>query len=241
MYVLVIDDDPMVCKTAKFLLTEEGYEVETALSGAAAVDLIGQRQPDLFVLDMVLPDVDGFQIYTQLQQANADARILFLTPRGWLDDCTIGLELNVGVFLAKPFGAEEFISCVNSLAWRSLTQRENRWEDRIAVGNAELRINASRLVIKVGNVLQLVSLTPPEVNLLRCLMLNPGNVVPGDVLMDGLWQNVSGDDGVQHVEAHMRGLLTKIAHALPEMSDSRDAGYIEPVGARGFKFNVITA
>src|SRR5450759_2094741 len=106
MYVLVIDDDPMICKTAKFLLTQEGYEVDVALSGEAAVDLIENRQPDLFVLDLILPDVDGFEIYRHLHTSNADARILFLTPRGWLDDCTVGLELNVGGFLSKPFEAE---------------------------------------------------------------------------------------------------------------------------------------
>ncbi len=241
MYVLVIDDDPMICKAAKFLLTQEGYEVDVALSGEAAVDLIERRQPDLFILDLVLPDVDGFEIYKRLQQSNADARILFLTPRGWLNDCTVGLELNVGAFLAKPFDAEEFISCVNSLAWRCLIQHDNRQEDRIKVGNAELRVSASRLVIKVGNILRLVSLTLFEVNLLRCLMLNPGRVVPGDVLRDGAWESVYQDNGSESLEAHIGGLLTKIAQAMPEVPGIDSPGYIETVGASGFKFNVINA
>lgn len=240
MYVLVIDDDPMICKTAKYLLTQEGYEVDVALCGEAAVDLVEKRQPDLFVLDLILPDVDGFEIYRHLQQANADARILFLTPRGWLEDYTAGLELNVGFFLAKPFEAEEFVNCVNSLAWRSLTQRGSQVEDRITVGNAELRVGASRLVIKTGNILRLVNLTLTEVNLLRCLMLNPGRVVPGDVLRDGVWENAYDDDGLA-VEVHIRGLLTKIAHAVPDVTGGGDPGYIEPVGPSGFKFNVITA
>ncbi len=241
MYVLVIDDDPMICKTARYLLTEEGYEVDIALSGEAAVDLIEKRQPDLFVLDLVLPDVDGFEIYKHLQRSNADAMIVFLTPRGWLDDYTAGLELNVGLFLSKPFEADDFVSCVNSLAWRSLTRHEGPVEDRITVGNAELRVGASRLVIKTGNILRLVNLTLPEVNLLRCLMLNPGRVVPGDVLRDGVWDDIGVDDDGLAVEVHIRGLLTKIAHAVPDAAEAGDQGYIEPVGSRGFKFNVITA
>jgi two-component system, OmpR family, alkaline phosphatase synthesis response regulator PhoP len=241
MYVLVIDDDPMVCKMARFLLTEEGYEVDVATSGEAAVAIIERRQPDLFVLDMVLPDVDGFEIYRQLQNASADARILFLAPRGLVKDCDSGLELHMGCILSKPFEAEEFVTCVNTLAWRCLTERDGKLRDRIRVGNAELRLRDSRLIIRTGEILRLVTLTAQESTLLGCLMLNPGRVVPGDVLRGGAWEREQRSNEAESVRENVGGLLKKIAAAVPGWSHTDSPGYIETVGDSGYRFNVISA
>jgi DNA-binding response OmpR family regulator len=235
MYVLVIDDDPMIRKTAEFLLTDDGFEVGVAASGAAAAEMVEMRQPDLFVLDLVLPDVDGFEIYRRLQEANADAMILFLTPRGWVDDCTEGLELNTGTFLQKPFSPEEFIARVNSLALRCLSAGRDGIEERIRVGSAELRVKDSRLVLSSGNISRLVNLTLAEVSLLRLLMVNAGKVVPENVLRDGVPHMAAGCDRDRETDTHLVGLLRKLTLVAPAPR------YIESSGTHGYRFNVITA
>lgn len=232
MYVLVIDDDPMICKMAKFLLTEEGYEVDVTSTGEDAVAMIERRRPDLFILDLVLPDVDGFQIYRHLQGSRADAGILFLTPQGWLDDSATGLQLRLGAFLCKPFSAEEFITAVHSLASRCGSSPQKVSPDRLRVGSVELRAKNDRLVIRNGNLFRLMNLSRFEASLLHCLMLNTGSVVPEELLREGITEGGFPEDGRDVVDAILGGLLARMGSA----DDS--AAYIESCGG-GYRFNAV--
>ncbi len=107
MYVMVVDDDPLISKMVKFLLTEEGYEVATSSSAQAAFALLEKRQPDLFILDVMMPQMDGFEVCKRLRNINADAAILFLTARSEMSDKLSGLQIGADDYLVKPFEPAE--------------------------------------------------------------------------------------------------------------------------------------
>jgi DNA-binding response OmpR family regulator len=235
VYVVVVDDDPLICKMVKFILAEDGYEVSTASSAQAAFALMEKRHPDLFILDVMMPHMDGFEVCRRLRSANSDAVILFLTAKGELSDRLSGLQLGADDYLVKPFEPAELTARVKALMRRYQRFREAPHTTHLTAGNVELHISDLKLVVGNRSGGQLVSLTPTEMKLLRCLMVNAGRVVSRDVLLDSIWgYGISAGDG-QIIDVYIRRIRKKIEE------DPSNPHFIESVRGSGYKFNVAAA
>ncbi len=232
VYVLVVDDDPLISKMVKFLLTEEGYEVATSSSAQAAFALLEKRQPDLFILDVMMPQMDGFEVCRRLMNINADAAILFLTARGEMSDKLSGLQIGADDYLVKPFEPAELVARVKALMRRYQRTREAPHESNIKIGNVELQVSDLKLVIANKSGGRSVGLTPTEMKLLRSLMINAGRVVSRDTLLDAIWgYGVSAGDS-QIIDVYIRRIRKKIEE------DPGSPRYIESVRGSGYRFNV---
>ncbi|HEX9015682.1 MAG TPA: response regulator transcription factor [Chloroflexota bacterium] len=232
MYVLVVDDDPLISKMVKFLLSEEGYEVGTSSSAQAAFALLEKRQPDLFILDVNMPQMDGFEVCKRLRNINADAAILFLTGRSDMADKLSGLQIGADDYLVKPFEPAELVARVKALMRRYQRTREAPHESNVKVGNVELQVSDLKLVMANRNGGKAVSLTPTEMKLLRSLMINAGHVVSRDTLLDAIWgYGVSAGDS-QIIDVYIRRIRKKIE------DDPSNPTFIESVRGSGYKFSM---
>lgn len=231
MYVLVVDDDPLVSKMVKFLLTEEGYEVTTASSAQAGFALMEKRRPDLFILDVMMPHMDGFELCKKLRSVDPDAAILFLTAKGEMTDKLEGLQIGADDYLVKPFEPAELVARVRALMRRYQRAREAPHEGQVRVGGLELQVGELKLVMANRAGGKVVSLTPTEMKLLRSLMSNAGHVVSRDTLLDSIWgYGVSAGDS-QIIDVYIRRIRKKIEE------DPSNPKYIESVRGSGYRFN----
>jgi DNA-binding response OmpR family regulator len=176
MYVLAADSDPVMCKAIKFMLAGEGHEVSTSCTGAGVVALAQEREPDLFILDMSLPDVDCLKVYQHLRRAGSSARVLFLVPK---NDIILqpkeDLALASGDFLVKPFEPDHFIAKVRKLSAVAVGLTGPERAKRISVGGLQLRPDLSRLIIHQQKVVRVVSLSPVETEVAYLLMRSAGS------------------------------------------------------------------
>lgn len=235
MYVLVVDDDPLTCKMVKFILSEDGYEVATASSAMAAFALLEKRHPDLFILDVMMPHMDGFEVCKRLRSAKSDAVILFLTAKGELNDKLSGLQVGADDYLVKPFEPAELSARVKALMRRYQRFQEAPHPTHLKAGSVELHISDLKLVVSKKTGGHLVSLTPTEMKLLRCLMVNAGRVVSRDVLLDSIWgYGVSAGDS-QIIDVYIRRIRKKIEE------DPSNPRLVESVRGSGYRFNPATA
>jgi len=235
VYVLVVDDDPLTCKMVKFILSEDGYEVATAGSAMAAFALLEKRHPDLFVLDVMMPHMDGFEVCRRLRNAKSDAVILFLTAKGELNDKLSGLQMGADDYLVKPFEPAELSARVKALMRRYQRFQEAPHTTNLKAGGVELHISDLKLVVSNKTGGYPVSVTPTEMKLLRCLMVNAGRVVSRDVLLDSIWgYGVSAGDS-QIIDVYIRRIRKKIEE------DPGNPRLIESVRGSGYKFNPISA
>ncbi|TAK28390.1 MAG: response regulator transcription factor [Chloroflexota bacterium] len=230
MHVLVVDDDPLICKLVRFLLTEEGYQVTTVDSSHAAFALLENHHPDLFILDVMMPNMDGFELCKRLRSADSDAMILFLTAKSELGDRVSGLQLGADDYLVKPFEPAELVVRVKALMRRHQHFRESPHLTHLRVGNMELHAGDLKLVFNNDKGGHLVSLTPTEMKLLRCLMINAGHVVSRDVLLDTIWGYGMANGDSQVIDVYIRRLRKKIEE------NPSNPKFIESVRGSGYRF-----
>jgi DNA-binding response OmpR family regulator len=243
--VLVVDDEPTLLEVVTFNLRREGYEVETAGDGLAALDKARTASPDLIVLDIMLPALDGFQVVRTLR-AESVVPILVLSARGEEFDRVLGLELGADDYLTKPFAIRELLARVKSLlrraqmpAARSDTPaeasavggRENGWPTkgeasrRLVVGN--LVIDSARRQASLGGVA--LSLKPKEFDLLYYIARHPGIVLSRDALLREVWGYDYPVD-TRTVDVHVSWLRQKIEE------DPSQPRRIETVRGHGYRF-----
>jgi DNA-binding response OmpR family regulator len=229
--VLVVDDDPLHCKLVQFLLAEEGYEVTAVGSPDAALAQVETSPPDLYVLDVNMPQTSGFDLCRKLRTANPSAVILFLTARTELDDRVSGLELGADDYLIKPFEPAELVARVKALMRRYQRTQKATYASSLKAGNVELHTSDLEVVVNGKNGTRLVALTPTEMKLLRCLMAASDRVVSRDVLLGSIWgYGVTAGDG-QVIDVYIRRLRKKIE------DDPSNPQVIESVRGSGYKFN----
>ena len=181
--VLVADDDPRLLNLLKWTLEMGEYRVLAAPDGSSALESARQTPPDLYVLDVSMPDIDGFEVVRRLRQDNVLSPILMLTGRGDEQDKVTGLEAGADDYQTKPFGRRELLARVNALLRRTQTYEREPGTDAVETG--DLRIDFDqRLVYKHGKV---VDLTPTEFHILANLGREIGKVVPGSALLHKVW------------------------------------------------------
>ena len=220
--VLVCDDEPGIVELLQVSQTFQGFEVATPDDGARAVDLARTFRPDVVVLDVMMPRMDGFDALVRLRADGCHAPVLFLTARDAVVDRVRGLTAGGDDYVTKPFSLEEVIARIRVLARRGSAPRVEPVEHRITFADIELH-DDSHEVFKAGRP---VALSPTEFRLLRYFMVNAGVVLSKARILDHVWEyDFGGDAGV--VESYVSHLRSKVdTGPVKYLHTIRGVGYV---------------
>jgi DNA-binding response OmpR family regulator len=198
--ILVVDDEDAILDFVELGLRYEGFDVELARDGMEAIAAVASRRPDLILLDLNLPGLDGLDVCRRVRQAS-DVPIIMLTARGDVDERVEGLEAGADDYLPKPFKFKELLARVRAV----LRRRTSAAERILKFGGLELNRD-TREVFQEGRP---VHLTPRELDLLETFMLHPRQVMTRDVLLDRVWGTDYLGDG-NLIEVHISALRDKL-------------------------------
>ncbi len=220
--ILVVDDELTLLNSVRAYLEQEGYDVQTATDGRMALQVARESQPDLVILDIMLPEIDGLEVLRRLRQGS-DAYVIMLTAKADEADKVIGLGMGADDYVTKPFSPRELVARVKA-ALRRLGGRHEGTTDLVS-RHIRLEIDA-RTALKDGRPLDL---TPIEFDLLHALMRHTGRVLSREQLIEQVWgYEYYGDERV--VDVHIGRLRKKIE------DDPTDPTLIGTVWATGYRF-----
>ena len=205
MRILIVDDDPPSVKMIGFLLREEGYTVLTAHSGPAALSMLNDEIPDLVILDVMMPGMDGLEVCRRIRRIT-DLPIIFLSARGETSDRVAGLDVGADDYLPKPFEPSELLARVRAVMRRAEAFAFGDRLSQLTVVGIHLDPVNNQAVFADG---EQVYLTPIEFRLLHYLMSNAGRALSHDQLFATVW-GYDYDGSTNLVAAHMRRLRRKI-------------------------------
>jgi len=218
--VLVVDDEPNICALLSATLRLVEFEVQVAHSGREALAAAEQYQPDLVVLDVMLPDLDGFEVARKLREKGQNTPVLFLTARHSVEDRISGLTVGADDYVTKPFSLEEVVLRIRAILRRA---RMAEPTDDGVLRYADLEMDEDAHVVKRAG--KIVDLSPTEFNLLRYLMDNAGRVVSKAQILDRVWNYDFGGDG-RIVESYIYYLRKKVDRWDPPLIHTlRGVGY----------------
>lgn len=228
--IIVVDDESSIRDLLRFNLEKAGYMVECLDDGLAAVKRIMDDTPDLLVLDLMLPGMDGLEVCRHLrhQEKTQHLPIIMLTARGEEIDRVVGLEIGADDYLTKPFSPRELVARIKSILRRSLgTKEDSSQGSRKSIIRGNLEIYPERFeVLLNGDILEL---TPKEFQLLMQLAANPGKVFTREFLLENIWgYEFVGD--TRTVDVHIRHLRQKM-----EIKPSQP-NLIETIRGIGYRF-----
>jgi two-component system OmpR family response regulator len=203
--ILVVDDEINIVELLAVSLKFQGFEVHTATSGTAALDLARQIRPDAVILDVMMPGMDGLGVLRRLRADGIDAPALFLTARDSVQDKIAGLTLGGDDYVTKPFSLEELVARLRVILRRAGKAVEEPKVSRLTFADIELDEDTHE-VWKAG---ELVSLSPTEFTLLRYFVINAGTVLSKPKILDHVWHYDFGGD-VNVVESYVSYLRRKI-------------------------------
>jgi two-component system OmpR family response regulator len=217
--VLVVDDEPNIVDVVTMALNFQGFSVACAGTGAEAIAAVGTFAPDIIVLDVMLPDMEGFDVAQRLGAQHARVPIIYLTARDATEDKIRGLTLGGDDYVTKPFSLEELIARIRSiLRRRGLAEPES---SRLVFEDLELDEDAH----EVRRANEIVDLTATEYRLLRYLMLNPRRVLTRAQLLEHVWEYDFGGDA-RVLETYISYLRKKLdAHGPSLIHTVRGVGY----------------
>jgi two-component system response regulator ResD len=223
--VLVVDDEPTITDVVSRYLQRAGYETRSAADGPRALQLAAEARPDLVVLDLMLPGMDGLEVMRRLRAAGNGRRlpVILLTAKGEPTDRVIGLRLGADDYVAKPFSPAELVARVDAVLRRVDASPER--EDPIAFDELELDPVARSVTVRGEEV----QLTVREYELLLHFMRHPGQVFSRDQLMDSVWQYSFYSD-TSTVTVHVRRLRAKIEE------DPSNPRWLQTVWGVGYRF-----
>ncbi|MFV2100114.1 response regulator transcription factor [Micromonospora sp. LOL_024] len=218
--LLVVEDDPNILELLSASLRFAGFDVATATSGSAALNAARDRRPDLVVLDVMLPDLDGFEVIRMMREGGTRTPVVFLTARDATDDKIRGLTLGGDDYVTKPFSLEELTARIRAVLRRTSTGEQA--PARLTFADLELD-EETHEVYRAG---QRVQLSPTEFKLLRYLMLNANRVLSKAQILDHVWNyDFRGDDNI--VESYISYLRRKIDNVEPRLIHTlRGVGYV---------------
>ncbi len=223
MKVLVVDDDATILEFIRQGLTADGYVVETALSGTDGAALARRTAFDAIVLDLVLPDISGFDVVEQLRAESRSVPVLMLTAKTGIDAKIQGLDAGADDYLTKPFDMGELKARLRALTRRGAANRT----DELRIGSLTL----DRMAHEIRNGDHRIRLTPKEFRLLEYFLLHPDVVVTRTDLLVNVW-DISFDPGSNIVDAHVARMRSKLR---------LEAGAPQLETVRGHGFKLVTA
>ncbi|GAA0393343.1 two-component system response regulator PhoP [Micromonospora gifhornensis] len=218
--LLVVEDDPNILELLSASLRFAGFDVATATSGSAALSAARDHRPDLVVLDVMLPDLDGFEVIRMMREGGTRTPVVFLTARDATDDKIRGLTLGGDDYVTKPFSLEELTARIRAVLRRTSTGEQA--PARLTFADLELD-EETHEVYRAG---QRVQLSPTEFKLLRYLMLNANRVLSKAQILDHVWNyDFRGDDNI--VESYISYLRRKVDNVEPRLIHTlRGVGYV---------------
>jgi DNA-binding response OmpR family regulator len=203
--VLVVDDEPMVRDVLARYLARDGFEVETASDGEAALAAFDEAAPDLVLLDLMLPRLDGFEVFRRLRGTGATSPVIMLTARGEVTDRIVGLEVGADDYVSKPFSPKEVVARVRAVLRRSRGPDPEHGTGVLRFH--DLAIDPRTREVSVDGIA--AQLTPKEFDLLHFLAARPRTVFSRYGLLDELW-DVAFDGDPATVTVHVRRIREKI-------------------------------
>jgi DNA-binding response OmpR family regulator len=222
--ILVIDDEPMIVESVSYTLNQEGYEVQTAKDGEAGLELALTEEPDLILLDLMLPGLNGTEVCRQIRKVS-EVPIIMLTAKEGEIDRILGLELGADDYVVKPFSMRELLARIKSVLKR--VNAVCKPAESQSLKNGDLVIDLLGHEVGVKGVK--VDLSSKEFDLLRILANHPGQVLTREQLLNLVWGNDFYGDS-RTVDVHIRWLREKIEE------DPGDPKYILTVRGVGYKF-----
>lgn len=220
--ILIIDDDEKIISMLRRGLAFEGYDVLTASNGAEGLNVILEGEPDLVVLDVMMPKVDGFEVCRRMREGGSKLPILMLTAKDEVEHRVKGLDLGADDYLVKPFALEEMLARVRALLRRKPEQNE-AGNNKLTYADIILDLDA-REVLRSG---VRVELTAKEFELLNLFMQNPKRVLSRDLIMDKIWgYDYSGESNVLEVYIAMLRQKMEENGGVRLIQTIRGAGYI---------------
>jgi len=219
--LLVVDDEPNIVDLLATSLRFAGFEVATARNGSEALRLAPEFRPDLLVLDVMMPGIDGFSVVRRLRQDGMSVPVVFLTARDATEDKVTGLTLGGDDYVTKPFSLEEVVARIRAVL-RRFRATEQQHSSRLTFADIEMDEDTHE-VWKSG---ELVSLSPTEFKLLRYFLQNAGRVLSKAQILDHVWHyDFNGDANV--VESYVSYLRRKVDTNEPRLLHTlRGVGYV---------------
>lgn len=220
--LLVVEDDANIVELLSASLRYAGFEVETAMDGQQALKLAREVRPDLVVLDVMIPGIDGFEVVRRMRSEGIRCPVLFLTARDSTEDKITGLTIGGDDYVTKPFSLDEVLARIRVILRRGAGGSSSAQTTRMTFADIELD-DETHEVWKAGVA---VSLSPTEFNLLRYFMQNPGRVLSKPQILDHVWHyDFGGDANV--VESYVSYLRRKIDTTEPRLLQTlRGVGYM---------------
>ncbi|HET7476105.1 MAG TPA: response regulator transcription factor [Dermatophilaceae bacterium] len=218
--LLVVEDEPNIRELLATSLKFAGFEVHTAGDGSTALHLANEHQPDLVVLDVMLPDMDGFTVTRKLRSTGKTLPIVFLTARDSLEDKVKGLTVGGDDYVTKPFSLEEVVARIRAVLRRTRGERD----ESSALRYHDLELDEDSHEVRRGG--RVIDVSPTEFKLLRYLMLNAGRVLSKAQILDHVWDyDFRGESGI--VESYISYLRRKVdAEDPPLIHTKRGVGYV---------------
>ena len=223
--ILIVDDDPNICELLRMYLNKDGFDTSIATDGEEAIDLVLRYKPDLILLDIMMPRLDGWQVCREVRKTS-EVPIIMLTAKGEVFDKILGLELGADDYISKPFDTKEVLARI-----KAVLRRSNEKSKR----NAIKEVRFDKLVINLTNYELIVDGeridTPPkELELIFHLASNPNRVYTRDQLLDEVWGfDYYGDS--RTVDVHVKRLREKLENVSEKWS-------LKTVWGVGYKFEV---
>ena len=223
--ILIVDDDENICELLRLYLEKDGFDTIVANDGEQAVDFATKYSPDLILLDIMLPKLDGWQVCREIRKTS-ETPIIMLTAKGETFDKILGLELGADDYVSKPFDTKEVIARIKAVLRRS--HEKDKASQINEVRYDKLRINLTNYELEVNGVK--IDTPPKELELVYHLASNPNRVYTRDQLLDEVWGfDYYGDS--RTVDVHVKRLREKLENVSDEWS-------LKTVWGVGYKFEV---
>jgi DNA-binding response OmpR family regulator len=222
--ILVVDDEPSVTDLLAYNLRKAHYDVLIASDGRQALQLAREASPDLILLDLMLPEVDGLDVCRELRKSTS-VPIIMVTALGEETDRVVGLEVGADDYVTKPFGVRELLARVKAVLRRTRPENGEASTSTILRGPGDVTIDVERRLVTVGE--RPLELTRLEFNLLQCLMANAGRVLSRERLLEQAWgYDFAGDTrAVDSAIKRLRAALRSAAAEADAIEAVRGVGY----------------
>jgi len=220
--VLIVEDEKDIVKMLEYNLKKEGFRVISACDGEDALDLAVREHPDILLLDLMLPGIDGLEVCRSLKKENKTSSIpvIMLTAKGQESDKVVGLELGADDYITKPFSPRELIARIKAVLRRA-KEKENLPE---IFQSGELKVDFAKISLSVKD--KPVELTAKEFELLRTLLKAKGRVLSRDYLLDSIWgYDHAIEIQTRTVDVHIRTLRKKLKSAAKMIVTVKNYGY----------------
>ncbi len=224
MYILVVDDDQFANSLVQFVLSKEGYEVQTTDNPRGALQMIQKREPDLLIIDVMMPYITGFEFASRLREEGYDVPIIFMTAQDGIESKLQGFNIGADDYICKPFNHQELVARVQAVM-RRVKQSGKVGNTSVRSGQFELFPGELKVVVSGDTS---ITLTPTEMQVLRVFMVSAGQVVDRDQLLSEVWNDSENNSNI--VDVYIRRLRLKLEE------DADRPQHIISVRGIGYKF-----